>query len=161
MTKDSLDDEGEGGELAALERRLQQDQDDDEADRREMEGEGGEDTSKKGINEDDVFMRSYIPRTLNEVYDPERDVGVLNRGEGEGLIYKDTIGIVAPKENKVRFEDDGKDEEDGSTSGEEDEEEDGSGEEEDEDGEKHERKSRGHRNEDKEAKKVRVCLALH
>ncbi|KZT09117.1 RIO1-domain-containing protein [Laetiporus sulphureus 93-53] len=48
-------------------------------------------------HEDSVFLRSYIPRTLNEVYDPERDVDVLTRGEGAKLIYKDTIGIVGPK----------------------------------------------------------------
>ncbi|KAI0754994.1 RIO1 family-domain-containing protein [Daedaleopsis nitida] len=51
-------------------------------------------------HEDEVFMRSYIPRTLNEVYDPERDVGVLSRGEGEKLIYRDTIGIVGPGQSK-------------------------------------------------------------
>ncbi|TBU46342.1 RIO1-domain-containing protein [Dichomitus squalens] len=58
------------------------------------EGAGG----RRAANDDEVFMRSYIPRTLNEVYDPERDVGVLTRGEGEKLIYKDTIGIVGPGE---------------------------------------------------------------
>ncbi|PIL22514.1 hypothetical protein GSI_15203 [Ganoderma sinense ZZ0214-1] len=51
-------------------------------------------------SDDAVFMRSYIPRTLNEVFDPERDVGVLSRGEGANLIYKDTIGIVGPKEGR-------------------------------------------------------------
>ena len=51
-------------------------------------------------SDDAVFMRSYIPRTLNEVFDPERDVGVLSRGEGANLIYKDTIGIVVPKGGK-------------------------------------------------------------
>ncbi|CDO71483.1 hypothetical protein BN946_scf184909.g77 [Trametes cinnabarina] len=58
-------------------------------------------------HEDEVFMRSYIPRTLNEVYDPERDVDVLTRGEGEKLIYKDTIGIVAPEQNKGAKDDAG------------------------------------------------------
>ncbi|KAI8969622.1 RIO1 family-domain-containing protein [Trametes punicea] len=56
--------------------------------------------TKDTAHEDEVFMRSYIPRTLNEVYDPERDVDVLTRGEGEKLIYKDTIGIVAPGQSK-------------------------------------------------------------
>ncbi|KAI0632149.1 RIO1 family-domain-containing protein [Trametes polyzona] len=51
-------------------------------------------------HEDEVFMRSYIPRTLNEVYDPERDVDVLTRGDGAALIYKDTIGIVAPGQGR-------------------------------------------------------------
>ncbi|KAI0771395.1 RIO1 family-domain-containing protein [Irpex lacteus] len=133
VTKDSLDDEAKVGTRCSG-TSLQQDQDDDEADR----------------------GRWRVRMGRIQVYDPERDVGVLNRGEGEGLIYKDTIGIVAPKDNKVRFEDDGKDEEDGSTSGEEEDEEEGSDEEgEGEDGQRRERRSRGHRNEDKEAKKER------
>ncbi|CAL1712588.1 unnamed protein product [Somion occarium] len=33
-----------------------------------------------GKLDDAVFMKAYIPRTLNEVYDPERDVGALTRG---------------------------------------------------------------------------------
>lgn len=128
-------------------------------------------------HEDEVFMRSYIPRTLNEVYDPERDVDVLARGDGGNLIYRDTIGIVAPAEKgvgdvdgavqqagkpaqpkkAVSFAADGKedpdssDEEDEGPEGASGDEEDGS---EDEDGAKKDRKPRGHRHEDKEAKKV-------
>ncbi|CAO1616768.1 unnamed protein product [Parajaminaea phylloscopi] len=34
-----------------------------------------------------VFMSSYIPRTLNEVYDPERDIRELKQRGPEGLIY--------------------------------------------------------------------------
>ena len=34
-------------------------------------------------HEDAVFMQSYIPRNLNEVYDPERDAERVGRGEGE------------------------------------------------------------------------------
>ncbi|KAG6377161.1 RIO1-domain-containing protein [Boletus reticuloceps] len=45
-------------------------------------------------HEDNVFLRSYIPRTLNEVYDPERDIDVLKGGEGKKLIYANTIGLV-------------------------------------------------------------------
>lgn len=47
-------------------------------------------------HEDNVFLRSYIPRTLNEVYDPERDIGILKEGKGKALIYADTIGLVDP-----------------------------------------------------------------
>ncbi|TFK91136.1 RIO1-domain-containing protein [Polyporus arcularius HHB13444] len=134
-------------------------------------------------HEDEVFMRSYIPRTLNEVYDPERDVDVLTRGEGEKLIYKDTIGILGPGQARkegtsdfavtngkassakkgVTFADDG------SASGEDGAAEDG---EESEDGEEDseeevdgevdgvkERKPRGHKHEDKEAKKERKKAA--
>lgn len=127
-------------------------------------------------HEDEVFMRSYIPRTLNEVYDPERDVDVLARGDGGNLIYRDTIGIVAPAEKgagdhvdgaasgapagkaaqpkkAVSFAD-GK--EDPESSDEEGEGAEGASEEdsEDEDEAKKDRKPRGHRHEDKEAKKV-------
>ena len=156
VTKESLADEG--GPAAALARRLAQ-----------AERDGGEDVgedaahvnARSAVDEDSVFMRSYIPRTLNEVFDPERDVGALNRGEGEKLIYKDTIGIVAPKEQavdgqrKVQF---AEDLDEGSEDGEESATEDESGEESQagEDGEEElkERKPRGHRHEDKEAKKV-------
>ena len=158
----------------------------------EGEGEGAGEGGRAG-NEDEVFMRSYIPRTLNEVYDPERDVGVLSRGEGAQLIYKDTIGIVGPGEGRkgekgaapesvlmsaksrpggapkkgVTFADEaegavenagedggeGGEDEDG---GSEEEEESGDGEEDEEGGEGFkEKKPRGHRHEDKEAKKVR------
>lgn len=52
--------------------------------------------SGEAAHEDSVFMRSFIPRTLNEVYDPERDVEKLAKGQGDELIYADTIGIVRP-----------------------------------------------------------------
>ncbi|KAI0076349.1 RIO1-domain-containing protein [Panus rudis PR-1116 ss-1] len=129
----------------------------------EGEGNAQGEGRKENAHEDEVFMRSYIPRTLNEVYDPERDVGVLTKGEGEKLIYKDTIGIVAPatkeqQEKKgVRFEENGNGEE----SNEEDSEDEEGDEEEESEGEEgkdefKERKPRGHRHEDKDAKKV--CL---
>ncbi|OBZ71498.1 Serine/threonine-protein kinase rio1 [Grifola frondosa] len=126
-------------------------------------------------HEDSVFMRSYIPRTLNEVYDPERDVRALASGDGGNLIYKDMIGLVGPqasrsndtvesetealktdgkaesKKNRVRFEDEG--DEDGDDSAEEGEE--GSEGSDEEDGDFEERKPRGHRHEDKDAKKER------
>jgi RIO kinase 1 len=52
-------------------------------------------------HEDSVFLQSFIPRTLNEVFDPERDVAKLNRGEGDGLIYAKTIGLVAPTPSDI------------------------------------------------------------
>ena len=132
-------------------------------------------TSNGKADEDEVFMRSYIPRTLNEVYDPERDVGVLSRGEGEKLIYKDTIGIVAPAKStkdgrdgavdgnaksqraqskSVSFADDGEAEAAHEVDEELEEEESEDESEEESSGFK-EKKPRGHRHEDKEAKKVR------
>ena len=130
--------------------------------------------------EDSVFLNSYIPRTLNEVYDPERDLEAVKRG-GK-TIYSDTIGIVKPKpettvlranDNKEPIEGEGKpkvhfsteadledemqgtDEDDEGESDEGDEDEDGQGEE----GDPREKKLRGHRHESKEAKKV-ACSSI-
>ena len=55
-----------------------------------------EDAERREAHEDAIFLRSFIPRTLNEVHDPERDIERLTRGQGESLIYAKTIGIVAP-----------------------------------------------------------------
>lgn len=115
--------------------------------------------------EDAVFLRSYIPRTLNEVFDPERDVDKLARGEGKDLIYAGVTGIVkANDENDgsgqvgekktVKFESEEGEDDEGED---EDEDEDGSDSEDDDNGktgEFQERKSRGHRHEDKDEKKV-------
>jgi RIO kinase 1 len=105
-------------------------------------------------HEDEVFLRSYIPRTLNEVYDPERDISAIRRGEGKNLIYAETIGVVdhphpAAEEGVEDSTDGDTDEDDG---GEEDQRADNDN----GDDELFKPKPpRGHRNEDKEAKKVR------
>ncbi|KAF8964401.1 RIO1 family-domain-containing protein [Flammula alnicola] len=119
-------------------------------------------------HEDSVFLHSFIPRTLNEVYDPERDVEKHKRGDD--LIYADTIDgaaidlsektskskaldAAAESVPKVRFEAQRRDQ-DGGKDGEEE----GSQDEEVSDDGKEgfvEKKLRGHRHEDKEAKKER------
>ncbi|TFK40806.1 RIO1 family-domain-containing protein [Crucibulum laeve] len=184
VTRESLGEEVKVDEV--LQQWLEQDQegnnDDEEGD---QDVTAGKDKADQKAHEDSVFMRSFIPRTLNEVYDPERDVEKLTRGEGEGLIYADTIGLVGVsdagsgvlkkeaqdqaerkiKQSKVRFEETeghsvGEHEETGSendnSDSEENEDEDGSEEDEDQNKEGHvERQPRGHRHEDKEAKKER------
>lgn len=128
ITKDRLEEEDHEGDI--LERWIAE------------AGESAEDLARGAAevdhtgnaknHEDSVFMRSYIPRTLNEVYDPERDIDVLKGGEGNKLIYAHTIELV----------------EDASTeSGESEVEETEQGPE--------RREPRGHRHEDREAKKVR------
>ena len=42
-------------------------------------------------NDEAVFKSSFIPRNLNEVYDPERDIAKLKSGQGEGLIYAGNV----------------------------------------------------------------------
>lgn len=135
-------------------------------------GDGDEErtTGLDAQQEDSVFFKSYIPRTLNEVYDPERDLEAVKKG-GK-TIYSDTIGIVNLKpvdtalrakdrdsiegENKlkVHFSTGAELEDETRDTDEEDEDEgtqDGEGESE---AEPREKKPRGHRHEDKEAKKV-------
>ena len=112
------------------------------------------------LHEDSVFLRSFIPRTLNEVYDPESDVEKLQRGEGRSLIYAKTIGVVPTSDTngiKTIKEDeescsgpDGSD--DVEYQGEDDEDEETDGEE-----GFAGRKPRGHRHEDKDAKKVKLA----
>ncbi|TFY54144.1 hypothetical protein EVJ58_g9030 [Rhodofomes roseus] len=170
VTRESLVPEGSSEDAAAVLRRWME-----EPEQVPVEGDESQDGQSKAdaAQEDAIFMKSYIPRTLNEVYDPERDVGALNRGEGEKLIYKDVIGLVdAGSEkvngqakahgNKVRFEDDAADEVDGEAeensdseaSGDEDKNEQSDGES-DGKGKFEDRRPRGHRHEDKEAKKER------
>lgn len=113
--------------------------------------------SQEKQSDDKVFMQSYIPRTLNEVYDPERDVDLLNRGTGQSLIYSDVIGVVGASE---RFNAERIDESVESLDGDEESSDDASersrdeGEQDDQDEGFKERQPRGHRNEDKEVKKV-------
>ncbi|KAJ7675782.1 RIO1-domain-containing protein [Mycena polygramma] len=97
--------------------------------------------------EDAVFLRSHIPRSLNEVFDPERDAAALARGDDRGLVYADALGLV-PREA---------DEEDGAEDSDSDG--DGSGEDDEDaeegDGKFEDRKPRGHRHEDRDEKKER------
>ena len=148
-------------------------------------------------HEDSVFMRSFIPRTLREVVDPERDVERVKKGQGSELIYADTIGIVEPLSTLVlddeadkhhqgvrsveitatvsgstalvaspRMGSDFSDLEDSSdpivTTGTEGEGSGGKGEEEEgsETGGWVEKRPKGHRHEDREAKKVRVVASF-
>jgi len=116
---------------------------------------------RSSLHEDSVFLKSFIPRTLNEVYDPESDVEKLKRGEGRSLIYAQTIGVVPTSDTngvKPITEDEGScSGSDGSDDvGDEDNEEETEGEDVSKEGFT-ERMPRGHRHEDKDAKKVKFC----
>lgn len=140
----------------------------------EGDGNGELATVLDAQQEDSIFLKSYIPRTLNEVYDPERDLEAVKKGAK--TIYSDTIGIInhKPEVNPFRAEEDNlvieeeekpevhfsngvesEDEtQDVDESCDEEEEEEEEGEECEGEGEPRERKPRGHRHEDKESKKV-------
>jgi RIO kinase 1 len=116
----------------------------------EEEPEDDEDDPSKPTESDEiVFAQSYIPRALTQVYDPERDVEKVLRGEGGGLIYADITGVAGiHKEGGVVYEEEEeekleavKEEGEGSESG-------------SESGSWDERRPRGKKHEDKDEKKV-------
>lgn len=146
-----------------------------------------EDAERHEAHEDAVFLRSFIPRTLNEVYDPERDIERLTRGQGDSLIYAKTIGVVKPLSgaqagphldegvgsDRIEMETPqfAGEQLDGDPQEKQPCRQEGDGSEEDEEDTTsddstnpgtivNERKPRGHRHEDRDAKKVRSCLAL-
>ena len=132
--------------------------------------------------DDAVFMASFIPRSLNEVYDPERDAEKVQAGQADELIYagltglKDVLPKLADTQNSSTAPSIQQEENQKSIDREtitEDEEadlvaksvrfEDDEYEEEDSDREtglavNSAQRPRGHRHEDKDAKKVRDAL---
>lgn len=68
----------------------------EEAEEDTIDGTAEQNDETKKAHEDAIFLHSFIPRALNEVYDPERDIERLTKGQGESLIYAKTIGVVAP-----------------------------------------------------------------
>ncbi|GAA6031411.1 hypothetical protein JCM8097_005648 [Rhodosporidiobolus ruineniae] len=161
-----------------VERLLSQAEKDDAAAAAEAEAHqraGTQAPQRTTESDEAVFAQAYIPRTLEQVYDVERDVQRVLRGEGKDLIYAELTGVAGvrkgaekekagkgEKEKGVKFEGEGEggdgeedeegssDEEDGSEGEEDSEEDDGEG----EDGDK-ERRPRGKKFEDKEEKKKR------
>lgn len=124
--EDELGDEGEKRLAAVVSERLQEDHDE---------------------TDDAVFMSSFIPRTLGEVYDPERDVDLVNAGRGEELIYSTLTGVDHTKPPASAYNSTPKD-----LQAEEESEDEGT--DQSDAGDVH-HQPRGHRNEDKDAKKVR------
>jgi RIO kinase 1 len=91
-----------------------------------------------------VFRQQYIPQTLEQVYDHERDANQISQGRGDDLVYRDLLAdkVVLSKESLDQAEPNGEDatEEDSDTE---------SGDEEDKFAKK---TPRGKRFEDKESK---------
>lgn len=101
-----------------------------------------------------VFRQAYIPQTLTEVVDPERDIDRRNQGGENQLIYSNVIGIGASieevKNEKVGDQSESESESEGDTNSDEEGEEDGS----------KTKAPRGHRHEDRDAKKVRIRVGM-
>ncbi|KAJ2864273.1 Serine/threonine-protein kinase rio1 [Coemansia erecta] len=58
-----------------------------------------DETLSKMREDDEVFRQSYIPRTLNEVVDYERDVQKVNDGKSNELIYNKLVRLKLSEAN--------------------------------------------------------------
>ncbi|ORX45479.1 Serine/threonine-protein kinase Rio1 [Hesseltinella vesiculosa] len=112
--------------------------------------------------EEKIFFQSYIPQTLNEVVDAERDTLIIAEGEGKDLIYAKLLGEstlatqqLDLKDAVVEPQDEETEDEDEHTSNDEDDEDDDSDSEGDSDDDDRKKPLRGKKNEDKDAKKER------
>ncbi|CAH1761052.1 7045_t:CDS:10 [Entrophospora sp. SA101] len=67
----------------------------------------GEDNTDKGSKEsknsvdEEVFKKSFIPRTLIDVIDAERDTDIINKGDGDELIYRKLVGLSISNDNNT------------------------------------------------------------
>jgi RIO kinase 1 len=108
-----------------------------------------------------VFRQQYIPQTLEQVYDIERDAEQVGKGGADGLVYKALLAdkvvptAAEPAANGASA-DESADQEDGGASLDDSDDEDS-----DEDDESRFEKGtpRGKRFEDKDAKKVWISEA--
>jgi len=70
------------------------------------EGDTPKASSGRSAHEDAIFKKSYIPRTLGELYDPEREVAALSLDDWQKPIYADTIELVHPQKRDLGEADD-------------------------------------------------------
>jgi len=100
--------------------------------------------------DNEVFRQQYIPQTLEQVYDIERDAEKVNKGQGDELVYQALLANKTATDDDEEEDDDQEDDEDS-------DEESGSDDPVDPDaprGKRHgEERPRGKRFEDKDAKK--------
>ena len=65
--------------------------------------------------DNEVFRNQYIPQTLEQVYDIEKDAERIGLGEGDKLVYRNLLAdqVVMPKEGEDKVSDGESDGEDG------------------------------------------------
>ncbi|EJT69832.1 serine/threonine-protein kinase RIO1 [Gaeumannomyces tritici R3-111a-1] len=81
--------------------------------------------------DNEVFRNQYIPQTLEQVYDIEKDAQKVGRGEGADLVYSNLLADKVIRRKEGDAEEDGEDDE-AATSGSDDGSSAGSGDDEDE-----------------------------
>ena len=76
----------------------------------------GEDAAAQQEVDNEVFRNQYIPQTLEQVYDIEKDAQKVGEGQGNDLVYSNLLPdqVIAPK--KADGEEGDADQEQGSTS---------------------------------------------
>ncbi|KAJ9659117.1 Serine/threonine-protein kinase rio1 [Coniosporium apollinis] len=109
--------------------------------RKEKSGEDGQIADDEVDNE--VFRKQYIPQTLEQVYDIERDAEKVGRGDGDELVYQALLAQKIADGHALDGEDEGSEDESSETD------EDGEGRRED----RENQRPRGKKFEDKDAKK--------
>ncbi|KAK1718066.1 RIO1 family protein [Colletotrichum acutatum] len=98
--------------------------------------------------DNEVFRKQYIPQTLEQVYDIEKDAAKIGQGDGDKLVYKNLLAdtVVKDEDNEEEEEEETSEDESGSgaslASGEEDDSKFDKG------------RPRGRKHEDKEEKKA-------
>lgn len=132
-------------ELMAEVKRLMQEHDEEKAEGSAMQQAQNARDDKQS---EAIFRQAYIPQTLNEVFDPERDIDRRNEGKANDLIYANVIGV----EERAAVQE-GSSDDSGTDSASDDSESDGGSEDGNEEGQE-KKAPRGHKHEDKEAKKV-------
>lgn len=105
--------------------------------------------------DNEVFRNQYIPQTLDQVYDAEKDGRKLEMGEGQSLVYKNLLADEVVQSKQDKKDDDENTSETGSESDDEGASL-GSDESGDDEGRFEKGRPRGRRFEDKDEKKVRV-----
>jgi RIO kinase 1 len=104
----------------------------------------------------EVFRQQYIPQTLEQVYDIERDADLIGKGQGEDLVYRSLLAekVVGKHESASNGENPNGTEEVISTTSDSEDSDSGSGSEDESRFDK--KQPRGKRFEDKDSKKVCV-----
>ncbi|KAI8243689.1 Serine/threonine-protein kinase [Colletotrichum sp. SAR 10_99] len=64
--------------------------------------------------DNEVFRKQYIPQTLEQVYDIEKDGAKIGQGEGDKLVYKNLLADTVVKENEEQDEEEDSEDESGS-----------------------------------------------
>lgn len=71
-----------------------------------------DDAAAKEEVDTEVFRNQYIPQTLEQVYDVEKDVTRVNKGEGKDLVYSNLLAevVVSKKDDDEEEDEDDSDE---------------------------------------------------